>query len=99
VALKGQIKMTDVVITLKIMPSSPDDDLSEITKKAKEMIANADGEVHKVEEVPIAFGLKSINIMFIRDEDKGSTDELENQISKLGNVNSVEVIDVRRTIG
>jgi translation elongation factor EF-1beta len=37
--------------------------------------------------------------MFVMDENKGATDELEESISKLNDVNSVEVVDVRRAIG
>jgi len=37
--------------------------------------------------------------MFVMDEAKGSTDDLEKKISEIDGVNSVEVVDVRRTIG
>ena len=33
------------------------------------------------------------------DESKGSTEELENKIKLIDNVNSVETVDVRRAIG
>ena len=54
---------------------------------------------YKVSVEPIAFGLKAVKIMFVMDEDKGSTDDLEADIETIDGVNSVEVTDVRRAIG
>ena len=45
------------------------------------------------------FGLKSLNLIFVMDEKKGSTDKLEDDISDIEGVQSVEVTDVRRAIG
>ncbi len=91
--------MANVVITFKIMPASPEEDLDKIRTEAQKKIEKFGGEVYKTEEVPIAFGLKSVNIMFLMDENKGSTEKLEKDISELEGVNSVDVIDVRRAVG
>ena len=91
--------MAKVIVTLRIMPSSPEANLSEIKDKVCKEISDFGGEVGKVEDAPIAFGLTAANIIFILDESKGSTEPLENKIRKIDNVNSVEVTDVRRTIG
>lgn len=91
--------MANVVVTMKIMPEDPSTDLKKIENEASEKIKAFGGNVGKVEIVPIAFGLQSVNIIFIMDENIGSTDELENQISAIEGVNSAEVSDVRRTIG
>lgn len=91
--------MADVVITLRIMPESPDTDLKIIEEKAREYIADYGGEVGKVNIEPVAFGLKSLNIIFVSNEDIGSTDKLEQNIASIESVNSVEVTDVRRAIG
>ena len=53
----------------------------------------------KTEQEPIAFGLKALKITFVMDEDKGSTDPLEETLKNLDGVNSVETIDVRRAVG
>ena len=53
----------------------------------------------KSEQEPIAFGLKALKITFAMDENKGSTDTLEEDINGIEGVNSVEVVDVRRAIG
>ncbi len=94
-----QIKMAEVVITLKIMPDSPQVNLEEIKSKAQELIKEFGGEVGKEEIVPVAFGLKSLNLFFVMDESLGGTDSLEEKINELKGVQSVEVIDVRRAIG
>jgi elongation factor 1-beta len=92
--------MADVVITLKIMPNSPEVDLKKLSDEALEKIKTFSGlDNNKVEEEPVAFGLKALKILFVMDEAKGATDPLEEDISKLEGVNSVEVTDVRRAIG
>ena len=92
--------MAKVVISLKIMPESPETDLAKIEVAAKEKIAAFAGEGElKAEQEPVAFGLKSLNLIFVMDESKGSTEELEKNIASVEGVNSVEVTDVRRAIG
>lgn len=92
--------MTNVVVTLKIMPKSPEVDLTKVEEAAKKTIAEFAGEGEtKTEQEPLAFGLKALKIIFVMDEAKGATDPLENKIKEIDGVNSVEVIDVRRAIG
>ena len=92
--------MAQVVITLKIMPESLESDLSSIQNSAWEEIKKFSGETQiKVEQEPIAFGLKALKIMFVIDESKGSTEELEATIKTIPGVKSVETVDVRRAIG
>ncbi len=92
--------MANVIVTLKIMPESPDTDLSLIESESKKMIEAFAGKGDmKAEQEPVAFGLKALKIMFILDENKGTTDKLEAEIAAVAGVNSVEVTDVRRAIG
>ena len=57
--------MATVVVTLKIMPESPNVDLRNIEKEAKSKIqAFTDNEEMKSEQEPIAFGLKALKIIF-----------------------------------
>jgi len=92
--------MAQVVITLKIMPKSPEIDLNTIETDAKTKIIDfSQTQEIKTEQEPIAFGLKAIKITFVMDESKGSTEILEEQIKTIPGVNSVETVDVRRTIG
>ncbi len=91
--------MADVVVTLKIMPSSPDVNLDAISSMADGIIKKAGGEVGKTEKEPIAFGLVSLRIIFVINEKLGGTEPIENAISQLKGVASVEAVDVRRAIG
>lgn len=90
--------MAKVVITLKAN-LDPDSDIDNIKKEANNKIEEFGGEVGKVEVEEIAFGLKAVKFMFILDESKGSTEALENDIAGIEGVSSVEITDVRRTIG
>ncbi len=92
--------MANVIITVKIMPESPEADLAKIEEEAKKLIAEFAGEGEtKSEQVPVAFGLKAINIIFVMDESKGSPDPVAEKIAELEGVNSAEITDVRRAIG
>lgn len=92
--------MAVVVITIKIMPESPETDLQSLAEEAKARILRYAGKTeYKVEEEPVAFGLKAVKITFTADESKGSTEELEKSINDIESVNSCEVVDVRRAIG
>jgi elongation factor 1-beta len=91
--------MADVIITLRIMPESIEIDLEKIKDAAIEKINEFGGDVGKTEEVPVAFGLKSLNLIFVMDEKKGSTEKLEDEVSDIEGVQSVEVTDVRRAVG
>ena len=92
--------MAQVVVSLRIMPKNPSVDLSKIEAEVKkEIVKFCNSQEFKTSIEPIAFGLKALNIIFVMDESKGSTEELEKKISQISNVESVEVTDVRRAIG
>lgn len=92
--------MARVVITLKIMPKGTNVDLEDLKKRALKIIE----EFNKKEEIrvsiePIGFGLNSLKFIFVMDENIGSTEPLENSLSKIKGVSSIDVVDVRRAIG
>ena len=90
--------MGTALIKIKIMPTSPETDLEEIKSKAKEAINETGGEKPTFEEEPVAFGLKAVIASFALDEDK-SLDAIEEKLKTVENVNSVQVIDMRRAFG
>lgn len=91
--------MAYVTVTLRIMPEDVEVDLNNIKSKIEHKIISFEGKIVRIEEEPIAFGLKALKFAFTMNEKKGTTDPLEQDISSLEGVNSVEVIDVRRTLG
>ena len=90
--------MGTALVTLKIMPESPEANLEEIENSAKEKIESNEGNEVKFKEEPIAFGLKAIIINFSLDENK-ELEVIENEIKDIDQVNSVQVIDMRRAFG
>ena len=82
------------------MPESPEIDLNSLAEQIKSKIIEYAGEGEiKTEKEPIAFGLNALKLTFVADEEKGSTDTLEENIKNIEGVNSCEVVDVRRAIG
>ncbi len=92
--------MGTAIVTLTIMPENPSIDLKAIEHEALKLItAFSDEREKRVDIKPVAFGLKSVNIVFLSDEKNGGTEALEEKISKIEGVQSVECTDVRRIIG
>ena len=92
--------MAKAIVTVKIMPKTPEIDLSQIEKDAKLVIAEFAGEGEtKTEEEAIGFGLKALKIIFVMDEDLGSPDPVAEKISEMDGINSAEITDVRRALG
>jgi len=82
------------------MPENPEVDMNRLETESKiKIIKFTKNEETKSEFEEIAFGLKALKIIFVMDEDKGSTDNLEKQIKEIPGVGSVEAVDVRRAIG
>lgn len=86
------------ILKIKIMPESPDSNLDNIEKTAKEIIEKEKGANFRSEKEPIAFGLIALNILFTRDETLDS-DELVEKLGKIKEVNSAEIVDFRRAVG
>lgn len=92
--------MASVVVSLRIMPNGTSIDLKSLEVHAKKEIVDfCNSREFKTTIEPIAFGLKALNIIFVMDESKGSTEKLEEKIKLIDGVESVEVTDVRRAIG
>ena len=90
--------MGTALLKYKIMPTSPEVNLEEIKEKAKKVVAEGKGKNCRFEEEPIAFGLKAVMVFFEIDESQ-ELDPIEENLSKIKNVNSVQVVDMRRAFG
>lgn len=89
--------MAQAIVQIKIMPESPSSDLSRIEDEAEKLILRGTKQIKKERE-PIAFGLNAIKIIFTWEETT-STDDLLDDIRKIDEVSSAEIIDFRRAIG
>ena len=90
--------MGTALIKIKIMPSSPDENLEEIENQAIKIIEENEGKNTKTEREAVAFGLNAIIAGFARDEEK-ETDTLLDNLRGIENVSSAEMIDFRRALG
>ena len=88
-----------VILTFKVMPSSPDVNLDELTTFVHKSITDFGGNLIETTIEPVAFGLKAIMIRFSLDENRGSTDALEESIADNEDVASVETVAVSRAMG
>jgi len=85
-------------VQMKLMPDSPSADLKAIEKKAEEIIVSQHKTMIKVEEQPIAFGLKAIILSFAWN-DEIEIEKLEADLSKIEHVSSSEILDIRKAFG
>lgn len=87
------------LIKIKLMPSAPDTNFEEIKEKAKQVVEENKGSRVSFEEEPIAFGLTALIVGFEQNEEDGELDPIEEGLRKINNVNSAEVVDMRRAFG
>ncbi len=80
------------------MPKAVETDLQKIKEKARKVVESFNQKILKDEIQPIAFGLNALLIILTWPDNQGP-DELEAKLSKIKEVNSAEIIDVRKAIG
>lgn len=90
--------MATVVIIAKMLPESPETNLSEIKDKAIAALEPEGAKNMSFEERPIAFGLKALIMKTDMPEDKG-TDIVESKLASIEHVSSVTIEDYRRAFG
>ncbi len=83
--------MGTVAVTLNVMPDSPEADLEKIKSEISSLIKDA--EIKGIEEKPVAFGLKRLEVLLMMPDSKGTSD-IEEAISKIEGVASVEAGDI-----
>jgi translation elongation factor aEF-1 beta len=79
----------------KLMPESPSADLKAIEESAKKIVEEFGGKNKEYSIEPIAFGLKAVIVFFFYSDDK-NIDSMEEKLSKIKNVASVQLIDMRK---
>lgn len=85
--------MGRVAVTVKIMPKDPDVDLDKLKGDIKKVVPK-DVDLKKFDVKPVAFGLMALYALFIMEDKEGGTEEVERAISKLDDVESVQVENV-----
>ncbi|MEM5798081.1 MAG: elongation factor 1-beta [Candidatus Aenigmatarchaeota archaeon] len=85
--------MGDVIVVLRILPKVvKDSDFAQL-KTALEKL-----KPQRIEEEPIAFGLKSIKFTKIIPDEEGEIDRLEEQIRRMKGVKDVQTLIVSRSL-
>lgn len=82
-------------VKYKLMPVSPETDLTEIEESAKKIVEEFGGRNKEYTVEPIAFGLKALIVFFFYPDDK-DIEGMEEKLSKIKNVASAQLIDMRK---
>ena len=85
--------MGDVGAKIRVMPESVDTDLELLKEKVKKALPES-ARLHAFSLEPIAFGLKALIVAVILADAEGGTELVEDAISKLDGVESVNVVEV-----
>ncbi|MCD6575722.1 MAG: elongation factor 1-beta [Nanoarchaeota archaeon] len=89
--------MADVVVTIKVLPNSPEINIDELGAKVEEVIKKF-GRIYKKSVQPIAFGINALVISFIMPEGEGGTEPVEAEVKKIDGTGDVQVTDVTRIV-
>lgn len=87
--------MAEVMVTVKIMPESPEVDMDSLSSHIGEIDG---GRLNNVEREPIAFGLVALLASYVVEDKEGTADNLENAIREIDDVQSAEVVEVTRLL-
>lgn len=86
--------MGEVAVILKIMPESPEVDLKKLQEEIKAKVPGI--EDMKVE--PIGFGLSSIKIAMITEDDEGAGDKIESLFAGIQGIDRTEIESLNRML-
>jgi len=86
--------MGKVIITLRVYPEDVDTNLEEMLKEVKKVIDEFGGEYWKHQIVPIAFGLKALEVKFTYPDQEFKEDEFIEKILSIFGVNDAEITNV-----
>jgi len=89
--------MGEVLARIKIMPESPEIDLEELKEKMRKGMPPG-AKLQKISEEPVAFGLKALITDVIVEDSEGGTDEIEDFISSLEGVSSIQIVSLTRLL-
>ncbi len=89
--------MGKVIIKARVMPENLEVNVDSLKEKIKQAISKH-GEFGRAVDVPIAFGLRAIEISFVLEDKGGVMTEVEDSIKELEGVGSFEIIDMTRAL-
>jgi elongation factor 1-beta len=85
--------MGNVALILRVMPESPEIDLSTITEQIRKKVPG----LMDVREEPIGFGLRALKIAVVVGDAAGESDMVEAEINAIDGVERAEIIELTLT--
>ena len=85
--------MGEVAMIYRIMPESPEV-MESIKKSLDDVVKSVGAELNRMDEKPIAFGLKALEIAIIIDDKSGKSGEFEEKLSTIPGVQSLALVDM-----
>lgn len=82
--------MGQVAVIYRVMPEDISVDMVKLRTAITEAV-KSNGKLNEIKEIPIAFGLKALDVCMIFDDKKGGADEAEEKIRGVPGINSVEI--------
>lgn len=87
------IPVGKVIVTFKVMPSGGDVDINAIEAEVKQKIAP-----QKIAQEPVAFGIVSLIVTKLVEEEEGAMESTENAIRSVSGVGEVEIVEINRSM-
>ncbi len=84
--------MSNVILTVRIMPEGLEVDLDKLKEKVSEILKDISLGPIAFKKTPIAFGLNSLDLRLLTTEEDGS--KIEDLLSNVEGVQSVSILDV-----
>ena len=89
--------MGEVAITYRIMPQGTEVDIKELGEKVRDAAKDV-AKVQGMQEKPVAFGVTALLIRVIIEDKEGGPEEIENVLSGISGIQSVEAIEMGRLL-
>jgi elongation factor 1-beta len=83
----------EVGLQYRILPEGLEVDLKKVEDAIKKALP-AGALLRAAEQRPLAFGLKALHVLVVMDDKKGGAEQVEDAISKVPGVQSVEIVEM-----
>jgi len=83
----------EVGLQYRILPEGLEVDLTKLEGDIRNALPDG-ARLRAAEQRPLAFGLKALHVLIVMDDKKGGADQVEDAISKVPGVQSVEIVEM-----